>query len=308
MRAFAIDGFTLPLPVHHRFPASKYALLRRRVEAAGWARLEVPAAASDTEILRAHSAEYLCKVVAGELTGTEQQAIGLPWSPQLVERARRSVGATLAACRAALDDGVAVSLSGGTHHAFRDHGEGFCVFNDCAVAARSLQAEGLLERVLIVDCDVHQGDGSAAILAGDDYVFTFSIHAANNYPFTKQTSDLDVALPDSAGDAQYLAALEPALAQAFALATPEIVVYLAGADPYAGDRLGKLSLSKKGLGRRDRLIFEACRARCVPVAVVMGGGYAEPIEDTVDIYYRTLKAARWLYSSQRCRTPLAHLL
>ncbi|MDA8107872.1 MAG: histone deacetylase [Betaproteobacteria bacterium] len=295
MRAFTIDGFALPLPAHHRFPAGKYALLRRRVEAAGFARLEVPAAATDEQILRAHSPEYLRKVVAGELTRAEQQATGLPWSPQLVERARRSVGATIAACRAAVEDGVAVSLAGGTHHAFRDRGEGFCVFNDCAIAARALQAEGLARRALIVDCDVHQGDGSASILAGDASIFTFSIHAERNYPFAKQASDLDVGLPDLTGDAEYLAALAQALAQALERSQADFAIYLAGADPYAGDRLGKLSLSKKGLARRDRLVLESCAARALPVAVTMGGGYAEPIEDTVDIYYNTVKAAWRLY-------------
>jgi len=298
MRAFTIDGFALALPAHHRFPAGKYALLRRRVEAAGFARLVVPAAATDEQILRVHSPEYLRKVAAGELTRAEQMAMGLPWSQQLVERARRSVGATLAACRAALEDGVAVSLSGGTHHAFRDRGEGFCVFNDCAIASRALQAEGLARRALIVDCDVHQGDGSAAILAGDESVFTFSIHAENNYPFSKQASDLDVGLPNLTGDAEYLAALEPALAQALERARADWVIYLAGADPYAGDRLGKLSLSKKGLQRRDRLVLDACGARRLPVAVVMGGGYAEPIEDTVHIYYNTVRAAWRLYASR----------
>jgi acetoin utilization deacetylase AcuC-like enzyme len=303
MRAFTIDRFALPLPAHHRFPAGKYARLRRRVEAAGFARLATPEAATDEQILRAHGAEYLRKVAEGELTRAEQMAMGLPWSPQLVERARRSVGATIAACRAALEDGIAVSLSGGTHHAFRDRGEGFCVFNDCAVAARTLQAEELARRVLIVDCDVHQGDGSAAILAGDDSVFTFSIHAENNYPFTKQASDLDVGLPDLTGDAEYLAALEPALAQALVRSRPDCAIYLAGADPYAGDRLGKLALSKKGLQRRDRVVLEACGARRLPVAVVMGGGYAEPIEDTVDIYYNTVRAA-WRQYARR-RPPLA---
>jgi len=291
MRAYSPDGFPVALPAYHRFPMEKYALLRKRVAASGVARLFEPAAANDEEILRAHDRAYLAKLESGALTREEEQAIGLPWSPQLVLRARHSVGATLGACRAALVDGVAASLAGGTHHAHRDHGAGFCVFNDSAIAARAMQAEGRAGRVLIVDCDVHQGDGTAAILEGDDTVFTFSVHAAGNYPFTKRTSDLDVALRDGTGDAGYTDALAAGLEEAFARARADFVIYLAGADAYAGDRLGELSLSKKGLARRDHFVLQACRARGLPVAVTMGGGYAEPIEDTVDIYYGTVKAA-----------------
>lgn len=291
MRAYSPDSFTVALPAYHRFPMGKYALLRSRVAGSGVARLCDPPAATDEEILRAHARGYLAKLANRALTRAEEQEIGLPWSPQLVLRARHSVGATLEACRAALVDGVAASLAGGTHHAHRDHGAGFCVFNDSAIAARAMQAEGRAHRVLIVDCDVHQGDGTAAILEGDDTVFTLSIHAESNYPFTKRSSDLDVALPDGAGDAQYMEALVPALDEALARANADLAIYLAGADPYAGDRLGKLSLSKKGLARRDRYVLRACRDRGLPVAVTMGGGYAEPIEDTVDIYYGTVKAA-----------------
>ena len=291
MHAYCPDGYAVALPAYHRFPMGKYALLRKRVAASGIARLCEPPAASDEEILRAHDIGYLEKLVNGELTRDEEQALGLPWSPQLVLRARHSAGATLEACRAAFVEGVAVSLAGGTHHAHRDRGAGFCVFNDSAIAARAMQSEGRADRALIVDCDVHQGDGTAAILEGDDTVFTFSIHAAGNYPFVKQRSDLDVALPDGAGDAQYLKALAPALDEAFERARPDFVIYLAGADAYAGDRLGKLSLSKKGLARRDRFALEACRARGLPVVVTMGGGYAEPIEDTVEIYFNTVRAA-----------------
>jgi len=298
MRAYSPDGYSVALPAYHRFPMGKYALLRTRVEASGFVRLCDPPAATDEEILRAHDGAYLAKLTGGTLTRAEEQEIGLPWSPQLVLRARHSVGATLEACRAALVDGVAVSLAGGTHHAHRDHGAGFCVFNDSAIAARAMQAEKRADRVLIVDCDVHQGDGTAAILEGDDTVFTFSVHAAGNYPFTKRLSDLDTALPDGTGDAAYLEALTVGLEDAFARAKADFVIYLAGADPYAGDRLGKLALSKKGLARRDRVVLEACRARSLPVAVTMGGGYAEPIEDTVDIYYGTVKAAARLAAAR----------
>ena len=301
MRAYSPDGYSVALPAYHRFPMHKYAMLRERVDASGVAQLCDPPAASDEEILRAHSQEYLAKLEAGGLTRKEEQALGLPWSPQLVLRARYSAGSTLAACRSAFTDGIAVSLAGGTHHAHRGRGEGYCVLNDGAIAARAMQAEGRADRVLIVDCDVHQGDGTAAILEGDDTVFTFSIHAASNYPFTKRASDLDVALPDGALDPQYMEALAPALDEALARAQADLVIYLAGADPYAGDRLGKLSLSKKGLARRDRYVLQACRARGLPVAVTMGGGYAEPIEDTVDIYYHTVKAAAQSAAGRRSR-------
>jgi acetoin utilization deacetylase AcuC-like enzyme len=220
MRAYSPDAFAVSLPAYHRFPMGKYELLRRRVAASGIARLCDPPAASDEEILRAHDREYLDKLVRGEMTRDEEQALGLPWSPELVLRARYSVGCALAACRSAFTEGIAVSLAGGTHHAHRNRGQGYCVFNDGAIAARAMQAEGRAVRVLIADCDVHQGDGTAAILEHDDTVFTFSIHAAGNYPFEKKRSDLDVALPDRAGDAQYMEALAPALEEALGGAPP----------------------------------------------------------------------------------------
>ncbi|HTP09765.1 MAG TPA: histone deacetylase, partial [Anaerolineae bacterium] len=216
MRIFKTDQFVLPLPEGHRFPVSKYALLRQRVEAARLVPpndlIEAPAA-SDEEITRAHTAEYLRRVKNGELTEKELRRIGFPWSPQMVERSRRSSGATIAAARAALIDGAkcGVNLAGGTHHAFADRGEGFCVFNDAAIAARAVQAEGLAQRIVVIDCDVHQGNGTAKIFENDPSVFTFSIHGAKNFPFHKEASDLDVALPDGADDATYLAALHEAL-------------------------------------------------------------------------------------------------
>jgi acetoin utilization deacetylase AcuC-like enzyme len=204
MKAFYCDHFVLPLPPEHRFPMRKYALLREQVLAQGIIAPEdllIPAPATDEEILRAHDAAYLERVKRGDLTRQEQRRIGFPWSAAMVERSRRSSGGTMGACRAALAEGVAVNLAGGTHHAFRDHGEGFCVFNDSAIAARAMQAEGRTRRVVILDCDVHQGNGTASILAGDPTVFTFSIHGANNFPFHKERSDLDIELPDGAGDA-----------------------------------------------------------------------------------------------------------
>ena len=210
--------------------------------------------------------------------------IGFPWSPAMVERSRRSAGATIAAARAALDDGAAVNLAGGTHHAFADRGEGYCVFNDVAVAARLLQHEGRCRRVAVVDCDVHQGNGTAAIFRDDPTVFTFSMHGAKNYPFRKETSDLDVELRDGTDDAAYLAALGGALPAVLARQQPELVFYLAGADPYEGDRLGRLRVSMAGLERRDALVFDACRAAGVPVAVAMSGGYAPDVDDIVAIH------------------------
>jgi acetoin utilization deacetylase AcuC-like enzyme len=272
----------------------KYALLRERVEAAGLAGtqgLRSPPAAADAEILLAHDRDYLARVVDGTLSAEEQRRIGFPWSPQMVERSRRSSGATLAAARAALEEGGGVNLAGGTHHAFRDRGEGYCVFNDAAIAALCLQAEGRVRRVAILDCDVHQGNGTAAILAGDPTVFTFSIHAANNYPFDKEASDLDVGLPDGTGDTDYLHALERGVCHTLSAAQPDLAIYLAGADPFQGDRLGRLELTKDGLAARDRMVFELCTAAGVPVAVTMAGGYARRIEDTVDIHFRTVALA-----------------
>ncbi|HJW89085.1 MAG TPA: histone deacetylase [Anaerolineales bacterium] len=206
----------------------------------------------------------------------------------IVERSRRSVGGTLGACRSALESGLGINLAGGTHHAYADHGEGYCVFNDSAVAARTIQAEGRCRRVVILDCDVHQGNGTAAIFAGDPSVFTLSIHGAKNFPFHKETSDLDIALEDGTGDEPYLEALLAGLRTALRNAQADLAIYLAGADPFHGDRLGRLALSKAGLAERDRMVFEACQREGLPVAVVMAGGYAQRVEDTVDIHLATV--------------------
>lgn len=273
---------------------TKYARLRERVLAGPLqAECRVPEAASDAQILLAHDADYLERLKQGTLAHAEIRRIGFPWSAEMVERSRRSSGATIAACRAALAEGIAANLAGGTHHAFRDRGEGYCVFNDSAIAARVLQAEGSISRVLVVDCDVHQGNGTASIFSGDESVYTFSIHGANNFPFTKVASDLDIALEDDTGDAAYLQALAGGLATALAQSQPGLVIYLAGADPYVDDRLGKLALTKQGLLARDRLVIETCAQRSLPVAVTMAGGYARHIDDTVDIHYQTLETAAW---------------
>jgi acetoin utilization deacetylase AcuC-like enzyme len=253
--------------------------------------LIVPEPATDQQILRVHDEDYLQRVKSGCLTPKEIRRIGFPWSPQLVERSRRSAGGTLSTCRVALLDGIAVNLAGGTHHAFPDHGQGYCVFNDSAIAARAVQAKGKAGRLAIIDCDVHQGDGTATIFADDPTVFTFSIHAARNFPFHKVQSDLDIELEDGTGDGPYLEALEGGVERALALARADLVIYLAGADPYAGDRLGRLALSKAGLAARDRMVLELCRRAGIPVAIVMAGGYAHQVQDTVDIHFQTVRIA-----------------
>ena len=294
MKIFYSDTFVLPLPPGHRFPMQKYALLRERVLSSGIvspADLAIPEPASDAELGRAHNADYIARVQAGALTAQEVRRIGFPWSLEMVERSRRSSGATMAACRAALRDGFAVNLAGGTHHAYAGHGEGYCVFNDSAVAARAMQAEGRVHRVVIIDCDVHQGNGTAAILAGDPTCYTFSIHGAKNFPFHKETSDHDIALEDGAGDAEYLAALDAGLCQALEESHADLAIYLAGSDPFEDDKLGRLKLSKAGLAARDRMVLEYCRGAGLPVAITMAGGYARNVADTVDIHFETVRLA-----------------
>src|ERR687890_709804 len=229
MKIFYSDHFVLPLPEGHRFPMSKYSMLRERVAQdgiCGPGELLTPRAVTDEEILRAHDLLYLRRVVAGDLTDKEVRRIGFPWSKRMVERSRRASGGTVGACLAALEEGFAANLAGGTHHAFADRGEGYCVFNDSAIAARAVQAENLVERVVVVDTDVHQGNGTAAILRGDPSVFTFSIHGANNFPFHKEESDLDVALPDGADDSAFLDALEGGLERTLEESRAELAIYL----------------------------------------------------------------------------------
>ena len=299
MKLFSSDSFVLPLPAGHRFPMGKYRRLRERAAEAGFEVHEAPPA-GDGELALAHTPHYVASVAEGLLDAAAERAIGFPWSPQMVERARRSVGATIAAARAALAEGVAVNLAGGTHHAHADRGAGWCVFNDVAVAARLMQAEWhrarrALLRVLVVDLDVHQGDGTAAIFADDPTVFTFSMHGAKNFPARKARSDLDVELPDGCADAEYLAALDRALEvvwQRHGAARPGLAFYLAGADPHEHDRLGRLRLTAAGLAERDRRVLAALRERRVPVALTMAGGYGRDIEETVALQLATLLEAR----------------
>ena len=295
MRLFPSDRYPLPLPEGHRFPAAKYSLLRRRLEAhaAAGAALEFvePHAATDEELLRVHDRGYIGRVFSGTLTRDEQRRIGFPWSEPLVERSLRSTGAAVDAASAAIEDGVAASLAGGTHHAGTSWGEGFCVFNDTAVATREMQARGAARRVLILDCDVHQGNGTAEIFAADPTVFTMSIHGARNFPLRKHPSSLDVPLDDGTDDDGYLAALAPAVVESFDRGCPDLVFYIAGADPYEHDRLGRLRLSRRGLVERDRLVLAAARTAGVPVAIVLGGGYSADLEAIVDIHAATILLA-----------------
>jgi acetoin utilization deacetylase AcuC-like enzyme len=301
MQVFYSDHFVLPLPPGHRFPMPRYRLLRDRV-AAECPELQLVEAppASEGELALAHAPGYIETVFAGTLSASEQRAIGFPWSPAMVERARRSVGATIAAARAALTDGVAAQLAGGTHHAHADRGSGYCVFNDIAVAARLMQAETHRRArralsVVVIDLDVHQGDGTAAIFADDASVFTLSVHGEKNFPVRKPPSDLDVALPDGCTDGPYLDALDTALEHMWQRRPqPGLAFYLAGADPHEDDRLGRLKLTSRGMAERDRRVFAACHARGVPVAVVMGGGYGHDIHTTVALQLATVReAAAW---------------
>ncbi|MDQ4081304.1 MAG: histone deacetylase [Actinomycetota bacterium] len=288
MRAYAHDAFSYPLPPGHRFPAAKYRLVREGAEAAG---IEVTQARAATreELRLAHDERYLEHLETGALSRREELTLGLPWSPELLERARRSVGATLLAAEAALEDGVGANVGGGTHHAFPASGRGFCLLNDVVVAARALRARRRLQRALVVDLAVHQGDGSHAAFVDDPDVFTFSVNGFRNYPFRRVPGDLELDLPDRTGDERYLEALERLLAQALARSRPDACFYLAGADPFEGDRLGRLSLTKRGLATRDRLVRDALARRGVPVCVALAGGYADPIDHTVEINVTTLR-------------------
>ncbi len=302
MLAFHSDHFVLPLPAGHSFPMSKYRLLREAVEASmPDLRVREAQPATDGELALAHEPAWIEAVASGATTAAQQREIGFPWSERMVERARRSVGATILAARAAVlgGEGVAANLAGGTHHAYPHKGSGYCVFNDVAVAARLMQAEWhrhhrRLLRVLVIDLDVHQGNGTAAIFRDDPTVYTFSMHGARNFPFRKEASDLDVELPDGCTDGPYLAALDTALAriwQHHGQGLPGLAFYLAGADPHEDDRLGRLKISRAGLAERDRRVLDALRERGIPVALSMAGGYGRDLTTTVAVQQRTLDEA-----------------
>jgi acetoin utilization deacetylase AcuC-like enzyme len=292
MDAFYSDRFVLPLPAGHRFPMEKYRLLRERIgRTLPEIRLLEPEPLTDEALAVAHSPDYIRRLVGGDLSRKEMMAIGFPWSPEMVERSRRSAGATVMACRAAFRDGVGINLAGGTHHAYRDRGEGFCCFNDAVVAARLMRREGLAAKCLVIDLDVHQGNGTAAMTRDDSNIFAFSMHGAENYPFVKEQSDLDIELPDGTSDAIYLESLRAALIQIRSQFAPGLVIYLAGADPFCDDRLGRLALTKAGLLARDQQVMEFARGLGVPMAIAMAGGYCRTIQDTVDIHFQTVNCA-----------------
>lgn len=297
MHVYYATQFVLPLPPGHRFPMAKYQLLRDRLALErAEIRLQQAEPASDGELALAHSPAYIKAISDGSISPQAMREIGFPWSEAMVERARRSVGATIAACRAAFRDGVAANIAGGTHHSSADKGGGFCVFNDAAVAARLLQAEWGRSRssplrVAVIDLDVHQGNGTASIFRGDPTVFTLSIHGQKNFPFRKEAGDLDVDLPDGCRDDEYLQALELALAELDRRFEPGLVIYLAGADPHEGDRLGRLKLSWDGLEARDRRVFDWAFQRRIPLAFAMAGGYGVRIEDTVQAQLNTFRVA-----------------
>lgn len=299
MRAFYSDQFVLPLPAGHRFPMPKYKALRDRLlQDMPQIQMHVAQPATDGELALAHTPAYIQAVVNGQLSPAEQKEIGFPWSPEMVQRSRRSAGATVMAARAALfeGEGLAANLAGGTHHAYADKGSGFCVFNDTAVAARLMQTEWFRRykkplKVAVIDLDVHQGNGTARIFANDDQVFTLSLHGARNFPFAKEQSDLDVELPDDCTDDAYLHALDLALDELSTRFDPGLLIYLAGADPHEGDRLGRLRLSFDGLEARDRRVFDWAYQRHIPLAFSMAGGYGERLEDTVQVQVNTYRVA-----------------
>ena len=313
MHAYYADHFILPLPSSHRFPMAKYGRLRERL-AAEWPQVRLGQAlpASDGELALVHTPGYIGAIRQGTLDASAQREIGFPWSSAMCERARRSVGATIQACRGAMaGEGLAANLAGGTHHAYAHKGSGFCVFNDAAVAARLMQAEHARRhratgplRVAIIDLDVHQGNGTASIFATDDSVFTLSLHGAKNFPFRKEPSDLDMELPDGCGDAEYMETLERALDELARRFDPGLVIYLAGADPHEDDRLGRLKLSFDGLEARDRRVMDWAWQRRLPLAFAMAGGYGIDMEATVQAQVNTYRVAldyhaRWAALARR---------
>jgi len=294
LHAWTSARYVVPLPPGHRFPIEKYERLRQRVLAEALVpptHLHEPPRATVEQLQRVHAAAYIERLTSGTLGDAELRRLGFPWSPALVERSLRAVGGTCQAVRGALAHGVAMNLAGGTHHAFPTHGEGFCVFNDVAVALHDVLAEGRIRRAAVVDLDVHQGNGTHAIFANDARVFTFSIHGGKNYPFHKVSGDFDIALDDGTGDDAYLSLLADALPRVLAAASPDLVVYLAGADPHEGDRLGRLAMTFDGLARRDEMVLQAAREVGIPVAITIAGGYGRVIDDTVEVHCRTVRVA-----------------
>jgi acetoin utilization deacetylase AcuC-like enzyme len=301
MRVFYSPRYYADIGPGHIFPIRKFELVRDRLLAEGTLQLEnlvEPEPASMEQVLLVHTADYVERLCDGKLTANEIRRLGLPWSPALVQRSFYASGGTICAAREALISGVASNLAGGTHHSFPDHGEGFCVLNDVAIAVRVLQQESLIETAAIVDCDVHQGNGTATIFAGDPTVFTFSMHGAKNYPLFKKLSTIDIELPDNTGDDAYLESLKSNLPKVLQF-EPDIVFYLAGADPFVGDKLGRLALTIDGLRKRDELVLTSCYKRELPVVTVMSGGYGEQLGDTVEIHCNTIRSVQSVFFSRQ---------
>ncbi len=291
MKIYSTAEYVLRLPEGHRFPMEKYRLLHERVISSlslDEDQIETPPEATDLQLSRAHDWDYIHAAQNGLLGETAMKKIGFPWSKEFVKRSRLSSGATIESARQAIREGYGINLAGGTHHAFRDHGEAYCLFNDSVLAIRAVQIEENIQRGLIIDLDVHQGNGSAAICQGDQSIFTFSMHGEKNYPLKKEKSNLDVPLPDKTSDREYLDQLLIHLPKVIELARPGIAIYVSGADAYAGDQLGRLSLTKQGLRDRDSIVVEYCQSHGIPLVLTMAGGYASNVLDTVDIHYQSV--------------------
>ncbi|HVF23379.1 MAG TPA: histone deacetylase [Pyrinomonadaceae bacterium] len=300
MHVFYTPRYYADIGNGHIFPIRKFELVRDRLLGEGTlhaSELLEPAPATLDDVLLVHTNDYISRLCNGQLTPKELRRLGLPWSESLVRRSFYATGGTIAAARVALVEGYASNLAGGTHHSFADRGEGFCVLNDVAVAIRVLRKEGLIRRAAIVDCDVHQGNGTATIFADDEDTFTFSIHGANNYPLFKARSNLDIELPDGTGDDEYLNVLNHHLPNVFDAADPELVFYLAGADPYTNDKLGRLALTIDGLRQRDLCVLRECYDRETPIVTVMSGGYGKDINDTIEIHCNTIRMVKEVFES-----------
>ena len=298
MFALYSDHYTIELPANHSFPIQKYRLIREQLVTEGVLGSEdllEPTLVAPTDVRLVHTDEYWAQLTSGTLSANAIRRLGLPWSEALVRRSRASVQGTLTAARIAIRDGVAINLAGGTHHAFPDRGEGYCVLNDIAIAIRCLQRDAWMQRMAVIDCDVHQGNGTAAIFAKEPDVYTFSMHGANNFPLVKVPGKLDIGLPDGTGDEEYLRILETTVARILAEFRPGLIFYLAGVDPHERDRLGRLRLTHEGLRRRDEFVLQACRDAGIPVAITLGGGYGQDIQDTVEAHCNTVRAARALF-------------
>jgi acetoin utilization deacetylase AcuC-like enzyme len=293
-RLFYTDHCALPLPAGHRFPITKYKLIREALERDGFFEF-TPAPLAKPEVIKlAHDPAYVDEFLRGELAAPKMRRIGFPWSPQLVKRTLGSVGGTLSASMDALDTGWGGTLAGGTHHAFRGEGSGFCVFNDIAVAILWLRSKGLVERAAVIDLDVHQGDGTAQIFQNDDEVLTTSVHCRTNFPFRKQTSKIDVELEDATQDEEYLRVLDDLLPK-IAEFRPQILFFQSGVDGLATDTLGRLALSHAGLIQRDRRVLEFAKSHQIPLVITLGGGYSKPIEHTAEAHANSFRTARQVF-------------